>query len=125
MPVEHNTPEGRRKLAAAGSGTKNNESFDAAMAVMPTHRNPRSVWTIPTQPYKGSHFATFPEALVERCILAGSRPGDVVFDPFMGSGTVARVAHRLGRRYLGCELNPKYASLHQGRLEGQTAGIGL
>ncbi len=88
-------------------------------------RNPRSVWTIPTQPYKGSHFATFPEALVERCILAGSRPGDVVFDPFMGSGTVARVAHRLGRRYLGCELNPKYALLHQGRLEGQTAGIGL
>ena len=88
-------------------------------------RNPRSVWTIPTQPYKGSHFATFPEALVERCILAGSRPGDIVFDPFMGSGTVAQVAHRLGRRYLGCELNPKYADLQADRLKGQTAGMGL
>lgn len=115
---------GERKLAAAGSGTKNNESFDDAMAVMPTHRNPRSVWTIPTQPFKGSHFATFPEALVERCILAGSRPGDVVFDPFMGSGTVAQVAQRLGRRYLGCELNPKYGKLQEERLR-ETVGMAL
>jgi len=115
---------GERKLAVVGSGTKNNESFDEAMAVMPTHRNPRSVWTIPTQPFKGSHFATFPEALVERCILAGSRPGDVVFDPFMGSGTVAQVAQRLGRRYLGCELNPKYGKLQEERLR-ETVGMAL
>lgn len=113
-----------RKLADAGSGTKNNTSFDEAMAVMPTHRNPRSVWTIPTQPFKGSHFATFPEALVERCILAGSRPGDVVFDPFMGSGTVAQVAQRLGRRYLGCELNPQYGKLQAERLR-ETMGMAL
>lgn len=78
-----------RKLAEPGSGTKNNSSFDAAMAVMPETRNKRSVWQIPTQPYPEAHFATFPEALVEPCILAGSRPGDIVFDPFMGSGTVA------------------------------------
>jgi len=74
-------------------------------------RNKRSVWTVATQPYPDAHFATFPEALVEPCILAGSRPGDLVFDPFMGSGTVAQVAQRMGRRWLGCELNPEYVAL--------------
>ncbi|WP_428852750.1 DNA-methyltransferase [Imbroritus primus] len=78
-------------------------------------RNKRSVWTIATQPYTGAHFATFPETLVEPCILAGSRPGDIVFDPFMGSGTVASVAQRLGRRWLGAELNPEYIALQAER----------
>lgn len=78
-------------------------------------RNKRSVWTIATTPYKGAHFATFPEALVEPCVLAGSRPADIVFDPFMGSGTVAQVASRLGRHYLGCELNPEYFALQRDR----------
>ncbi|WP_404991208.1 DNA-methyltransferase [Cupriavidus pauculus] len=78
-------------------------------------RNKRSVWTIATQSYSGAHFATFPEALVEPCVLAGSRPGDIVFDPFMGSGTVASVAQRLGRRWLGAELNPDYIALQAER----------
>lgn len=78
-------------------------------------RNRRSVWTIPTKPYAGAHFAVFPEELVEPCILAGSRPGDIVFDPFMGSGTVASVAQRLGRRWLGAELNPEYIALQAER----------
>jgi site-specific DNA-methyltransferase (cytosine-N4-specific) len=78
--------------------------------------NRRSVWTIPTQAYAAAHFATFPEALVEPCVLAGSRPGDVVFDPFFGSGTTGQVAQRLGRRFLGCELNPEYESLQRDRL---------
>ncbi|MGO4278251.1 DNA-methyltransferase [Cupriavidus sp. RAF20_2] len=78
-------------------------------------RNKRSVWTVATQSYSGAHFATFPEALVEPCILAGSRPGDIVFDPFMGSGTVASVAQRLGRRWLGAELNPDYIALQAER----------
>lgn len=78
-------------------------------------RNKRSVWTIATQSYTGAHFATFPEALVEPCILAGTRPGDIVFDPFMGSGTVASVAQRLGRRWLGAELNPEYIALQAER----------
>ncbi|HDR8930473.1 TPA: site-specific DNA-methyltransferase [Burkholderia vietnamiensis] len=95
---------------------KNNASFDEAMAIMPTERNRRSVWTIPTQSYSGAHFATFPEALVEPCVLAGSRPGDVVFDPFFGSGTTGQVAQRLGRRFIGCELNPDYESLQRDRL---------
>ena len=58
---------------------------------------------------------TFPPALIKPCILAGSRPGDVVFDPFMGSGTTAQVALQHGRRYLGCELNPEYEQLQKQR----------
>jgi len=81
-------------------------------------RNRRSVWTVSTRPYKGAHFATFPPALIEPCILAGSRPGDIVLDPFMGSGTTAAVALQHGRRYLGCELNADYAELQRARLSG-------
>ena len=80
-------------------------------------RNRRSVWTVATRPYKGAHFATFPPALIEPCILAGSRPGDIVLDPFMGSGTTAAVALRHGRRYVGCELNPEYLPLQQSRMK--------
>jgi DNA modification methylase len=78
--------------------------------------NKRSVWTVATRPYKGAHFATFPPALIEPCVLAGSRPGDIVLDPFMGSGTTAQVALQHGRQYLGCELNPKYAELQNERI---------
>jgi len=81
-------------------------------------RNRRSVWTVATRPYKGAHFATFPPALIEPCILAGSRPGDIVLDPFMGSGTTAQVAMQHDRKYLGCELNEDYATLQQQRLFG-------
>lgn len=79
-------------------------------------RNRRSVWSVPTRPYKGAHFATFPAHLIEPCILAGSMPGDIVLDPFMGSGTTAAVALTLGRTYLGCELNDAYGSLQQSRI---------
>lgn len=79
-------------------------------------RNRRSVWTVATRPYKGAHFATFPPALIEPCILAGSRPGDIVLDPFMGSGTTAAVALQHGRQYLGCELNPAYQPLQEARI---------
>lgn len=79
-------------------------------------RNRRSVWSIATRPYKGAHFATFPPALIEPCILAGSRPGDLVLDPFMGSGTTAQVALQHGRRAVGSELNPEYLSLIEKRL---------
>lgn len=82
-------------------------------------RNKRSVWTVATVPYKGAHFATFPPALIEPCILAGSRPGDVVLDPFFGSGTTGLVAQNLGRRWLGCELNPAYKPLQDERLAQQ------
>lgn len=77
--------------------------------------NARTVWTIATQPYPGSHFATMPEALAERCIRAGSRPGDLVLDPFGGSGTTVRVARRLNRRGVMLELNPAYLELARER----------
>jgi len=79
-------------------------------------RNKRSVWTVNTKPYKGAHFATFPKELIEPCILAGSKKGDIVFDPFMGSGTTAQVALQHGRQYLGCELNKEYEKLQQERI---------
>jgi DNA modification methylase len=79
-------------------------------------RNRRSVWTVATRPYKGAHFATFPPALIEPCILAGSRPNDIVLDPFMGSGTTAVVAVKHGRRYIGCELNEEYGDLQDERI---------
>jgi len=82
-----------------------------------TTRNRRDVWTVTPKPYKGAHFAIFPESLIEPCILAGSAPGDIVFDPFMGSGTTAAVARRHGRNWLGCELNPEYAELQRERTQ--------
>lgn len=83
-------------------------------------RNKRSVWSIPVRPYNGAHFATFPPDLIEPCILAGSRPNDIVFDPFMGSGTTAAVAISHGRQYLGCELNPAYKELQDERILAAT-----
>lgn len=85
-------------------------------------RNKRSVWTVATQPYSEAHFATFPPKLIEPCILAGSRPGDIVFDPFFGSGTTGEVAQRLGREWIGCELNPEYGKLSETRTSG-TVGM--
>lgn len=124
-------PGGHRELTGRYAGTgvgfgrgydkvvkprvKQNASFSGAVNELVHTRNRRSVWSIPTQSFDGAHFATFPEALVEPCILAGSRPGDIVFDPFMGSGTVASVAQRLGRRWLGAELNPDYIALQAER----------
>lgn len=105
------------KRVAAHPGQKCGTHRPDREDTVPTgYRNRRSVWTIPTQPYSGAHFATFPEALVEPCVLAGSRPGDVVFDPFFGSGTTGQVAQRLGRRFLGCELNRDYEPLQRDRL---------
>lgn len=84
----------------------------------PATVNARSVWTIATQPFLGAHFAVMPEALVEPCILAGSKPGDLVLDPFAGSGTVGVVALRHGRRFVGCELNQDYAQMAIRRVAG-------
>lgn len=76
----------------------------------------KSVWAVARASYGGAHMAVFPPALIEPCILAGSRPGDIVLDPFMGSGTTAQVALQHDRQYLGCELNPEYESLQQERI---------
>ncbi len=78
--------------------------------------NKRTVWSLTSQPFKGAHFAVMPEKLVEPCVLAGSRPGDLVLDPFAGSGTVGLVANRFGRSFVGCELNATYATMANERL---------
>jgi DNA modification methylase len=83
-------------------------------------RNKRSVWTVNTKPYAGAHFAVFPQELIEPCIIAGAPVGGIVIDPFMGSGTTAQVAQDLGRKYLGCELNPKYCELQNKRTAQQS-----
>ena len=82
--------------------------------------NRRSVWTVATKPYSGAHFAVFPSDLIEPCILAGAPVGGIVLDPFMGSGTTAQVAQNLGRKYLGCELNPDYCQLQNIRTAQQS-----
>jgi DNA modification methylase len=82
-----------------------------------SRRNKRDVWSIATGGYKGAHFAVFPPTLVRPCILAGSKPGGVVLDPFIGSGTTAVVALEEGRQYIGIDINANYAALAAERIE--------
>jgi DNA modification methylase len=117
-----------RIVKASGSDAKNGAKgeFGTTAAGFTTHdtlvtdRNKRSVWTITTKPYAGAHFAVFPSDLIEPCILAGAPVGGIVLDPFMGSGTTAQVAQNLGRKYIGCELNPAYMELQNIRTAQQS-----
>lgn len=123
--TEHRTAAGLHKWAERQRESMKRGGFNAKpgtpegrepfRAVTQT-RNRRSVWTVATRPYKGAHFATFPPALIEPCILAGSRPGDIVLDPFGGSGTTAGVALLHGRSAMLCELNAEYAALVPDRI---------
>lgn len=81
-------------------------------------RNRRDIWKVSTRPFSGAHFATFPPELIEPCILAGSRPGGIVLDPFIGSGTTAEVANKHGRDCIGIEINPAYAEFIRKRTGG-------
>lgn len=74
-------------------------------------RNSRTIWRIPSEAFHGAHFACFPREVPRRCILAGSDPGDIILDPFMGSGTTAEVASALGRQFIGTELSAAYVKL--------------
>ena len=88
-----------------------------------TTKNKRSVWTVNKKPYKGAQFATFPPELIEPCIKAGSQKGDIILDPFMGSGTTGMVAKSLGRHYIGCELHESYNDLIQNRVSQYTINL--
>ncbi len=114
----------RGSKPAGANGTFGNKQADARLVpnltgnmrpgveyLVDGTRNARSVWTINPKPYAGAHFATMPADLAERCIKAGSRPGDLVFDPFGGSGTTLRVARELNRRGVMLDLNPAYLQL--------------
>jgi DNA modification methylase len=82
----------------------------------PNGRNPGDVWSVPTRPYSGPHFAAYPIDLPLRCIAAGCRPGGTVLDPFAGSGTTGLAAIQLDRRFTGIDLSPDFARLAAGRL---------
>lgn len=90
-------------------------SWDPSRSI-PEFRNRRSVWTVTTKPFKGAHFATFPQDLIEPCVLAGSPIGGVVLDPFNGAGTTGMAALKHGRDYIGIELNPEYLEIASKRI---------
>lgn len=117
-PAVSKKPAGnkRHKYADAYAAGSEEHRTKVGLPALRETRNRRSVWTVATRPYKGAHFATFPPSLIEPCILAGSRPGDVVLDPFMGSGTTAAVSVQHGRQYIGCELNEDYWPLQKERI---------
>ena len=111
-----NTPKkvGRLVNQRKASG---NESPDAEPWEVPAMKNKRTVWSVTTKPFKGSHFAVFPPDLIEPCILAGCPEGGVVLDPFVGSGTTLLVATQHHRRSIGIELNPDYIKIAERRLK--------
>lgn len=108
--------EHRKTRPSAKRGEFTGKTGDLAFRAVTDMRNKRSVWNVATRPYKGAHFATFPEKLIEPCILAGCPPRGFVLDPFFGSGTTGAVAKRLGRNYIGIELNPEYIKLAEERI---------
>ena len=119
------TPK-HKNLDVYGKGGMNNHSFHNRRAAglldeMYAVRRKRDVWSIPTRGYSGAHFATFPEKLVEPCILAGCPKGGIVMDVFSGAATTGVVALKNGRRYLGVELNPEYIKLSHERIAKETA----
>lgn len=104
--------------------TKSEQYYYDRKAVLETNgRNRRTVWDIHTQAFPGAHFATFPMRIVEPCIKASTLPGQLVLDPFFGSGTVGLVAGELGRRYAGIELNPEYVTIAANRLAQKQRSI--
>jgi len=103
---------------ASGGGRVGAQSNTPGIKEYTGKRNGRTVWTIATRPYGGAHFATMPPELAQRCILSGSRPGNVVLDPFNGAGTTGMVAIQQGRGYVGIDLNAQYLDLTIERIDG-------
>jgi len=108
------SPDGMHK--ANGSFRERGGEYPACTGT----RNRRTVWAIATEPYAEAHFATFPTALVEPCIKAGSKEGDTVLDPFAGSGTTLMVACRLNRDAVGLELSPAYVEMARRRVKNDS-----
>lgn len=104
--------------------SKSPKYYYNAKAIAEPTRNKPSVWSINTHAYPEAHFATYPPDLIKPCIMAGTKAGDVVLDPFGGSGTTGQVALELGRRAILCELNPDYAEIIHQRTN-VTMGLGL
>jgi DNA modification methylase len=109
------------KRQAKGVGVEPSGNGKSDNYTVKEYRNKRSVWTVTTKPFKGAHFAVFPEDLIEPCILAGCPEGGIVLDPFMGSGTTAVVALKHNRNYIGIELNPEYIKIAEKRISEATS----
>lgn len=109
--------EGKRTIDK--SGKNGQQSF----VTINETRNKRSVWTVTTKSFKDAHFATYPEDLIVPCILAGCPEGGLVLDPFMGAGTTALVSKKLGRNYVGFELNPEYRNIAIKRIENACGAL--
>ena len=123
-PYKTNIKFGGTKYPDSKSGADNTYSGNAWTPKTKGEcavRRKRDVWSIPTKGYSGAHFATFPEKLVEPCILAGCPKGGIVMDVFSGAATTGVVALKNGRRYLGIELNPEYIKLSHERIAKETA----
>jgi DNA modification methylase len=107
-----------RKIATAGERQRTNTHLGSSIPWTNdgSGRNRRSVWTITAKPFAESHFAVMPPDLAEVCIRAGARAGSLVLDPFAGAGTTGVVATRLGRDFVGIELNPDYAAMARARI---------
>lgn len=104
------------RMGGGGRGLAGHSGNQSAAGEPYYLRQKRSVWVVSTNPYPEAHFAVFPTKLIEPCILAGSKPGDIVLDPFAGSGTTCLVAEQKGRQYIGIELNPDYIKIAKKRL---------
>ena len=98
---------------------KNNPSFDEAMDKMPDTRNKRSVWTVNSEAFPEAHFATFPQALIGPCVLAGCPEKGIIYDPFMGGGTTALVSLRANRQFVGSEISSEYVEISMKRISAQ------
>lgn len=107
---------------SAGIVAGEDKKYGGREVVVRKTRRSRSVWSISPQPYRDAHFATMPPDLARRCVLAGSRPGSLVIDPFAGAGTTMLVAHQEGREWAGCDLNPQYVALAEARLMKEMLG---
>jgi DNA modification methylase len=111
-----NAFRGQGHFREGENGPANREGRDMADVGAGETRNRRSVWTVATTPFKGAHFATFPTKLIEPCVLASTRPGDTIIDPFGGAGTTGLVAQQHSRSAILCELNTEYAAMAAQRL---------
>lgn len=108
----HRTAPGRAaREGLPYEGVASPQTMRVDQMTHPGGRNPGDVWSIPTQPFPGAHFAVMPGELARRAVLSGCKPGGVVLDPFSGSGTTGLAAQRAGRRYVGIDLNAAYLDL--------------
>ncbi len=124
MTGDHRVRPSKKKGDFNGKTEAMADTGQNAFRAVTDTRNKRSVWNVQTFSYPEAHFATYPPDLIKPCIMAGTKPGDVVLDPFGGSGTTGQVALELGRRAILCELNPDYAEIIHQRTN-VTMGLGL